>query len=64
MTRRSKSIDVRRTGATVTGAHVTGGHGSSSEFSETSTWSPPTKIVAKYLAPYLQERDRLAASSG
>jgi sulfide:quinone oxidoreductase len=45
-------------------AHVTGGHGSSSEFSETSTWSPPTKIVAKYLAPYLQERDRLAASSG
>jgi sulfide:quinone oxidoreductase len=43
-------------------AHVTGGHGSSSEISETSTWSPPTKIVAKYLAPYLQERDRLAAS--
>ncbi len=35
-------------------AHVTGGHGSTSEFSETSTWSPPTKIVAKYLAPYLQ----------
>jgi sulfide:quinone oxidoreductase len=43
-------------------AHVTGGHGSSSEITETPAWSPATKIVAKYLAPYLDERDRLAAS--
>jgi sulfide:quinone oxidoreductase len=40
-------------------AHITGGHGSSSEISDTPTWSPPTKIVAKYLAPYLDERDRV-----
>jgi sulfide:quinone oxidoreductase len=44
-------------------AHVTGGHGSTSEFSEAPTWSPPTKITAKYLAPYLCERDRLTASA-
>jgi len=30
-------------------AHVTGGHGSSSTISEQPTWSPPTKIAAKYL---------------
>jgi sulfide:quinone oxidoreductase len=41
-------------------AHVTGGHGSSSEISETPTWSPPSKIAAKYLAPYLESRDRAA----
>ncbi|MGN6169164.1 MAG: FAD-dependent oxidoreductase, partial [Solirubrobacteraceae bacterium] len=39
-------------------AHITGGHGSTSEVSETPTWSPPTKIVAKYLAPYLESRDQ------
>ncbi|HEY7829618.1 MAG TPA: FAD-dependent oxidoreductase [Solirubrobacteraceae bacterium] len=39
-------------------AHLTGGHGFSSEISDTPTWSPPSKIAAKYLAPYLQERDR------
>jgi sulfide:quinone oxidoreductase len=44
-------------------AHITGGHGSSSEITETPTWSPPTKIAAKYLAPYLEERDRMAAST-
>jgi sulfide:quinone oxidoreductase len=38
-------------------AHITGGHGFSSEITETPTWSPPSKIAAKYLAPYLQERD-------
>jgi sulfide:quinone oxidoreductase len=41
-------------------AHVTGGHGSSSEVSEAPTSAPPTKIVAKYLAPYLESRDRAA----
>jgi sulfide:quinone oxidoreductase len=44
-------------------AQITGGHGSSSAFSETPTWSPATKIAAKYLAPYLEARDRLAVST-
>ena len=35
------------------------GHGSSSQLTGTPTWSPPTKIAAKYLAPYLHD---LAAS--
>jgi sulfide:quinone oxidoreductase len=39
-------------------AHITGGHGFSSEITDTPTWSPPSKIATKYLAPYLQERDR------
>jgi len=43
-------------------AHVTGGYGSSSELSELPTWSPGTKIAAKYLAPYLEARDRVAAT--
>jgi sulfide:quinone oxidoreductase len=41
-------------------AHITGGHGSSSEVSESPTWSPATKIAAKHLAPYLDARDRAA----
>jgi sulfide:quinone oxidoreductase len=44
-------------------AHVTGGHGSSSHVSEEPTWSPPTKIAAKYLAPYLESREQAATSS-
>ena len=39
-------------------AHLTGGHGFSSEITDTPTWSPPTKIAAKYLAPYLDGLDR------
>jgi sulfide:quinone oxidoreductase len=39
-------------------AHITGGQGFSSEIADTPTWSPPSKIAAKYLAPYLRERDR------
>ena len=39
---------------------VTGGHGASSESGDSPTWSPSTKIAARYLAPYLQERDRVA----
>jgi sulfide:quinone oxidoreductase len=41
-------------------AHITGGHGSSSEVSEAETSEPPAKIVAKYLAPYLESRDQAA----
>jgi sulfide:quinone oxidoreductase len=37
-------------------AVLTGGHGSSSEVSGEPLWQPPTKIVAKYLAPYLEQR--------
>jgi sulfide:quinone oxidoreductase len=36
-------------------AHITGGQGFSSEVSDAPTWSPPTKIDARYLAPYLAE---------
>jgi len=40
-------------------AHLTGGHAFSSKFTETSMWSAPTKIAAKYLAPYLERLDRV-----
>ncbi len=39
-------------------ARISGGQGFSSEISDRPTWSPPTKIAAKYLAPYLDARDR------
>jgi sulfide:quinone oxidoreductase len=39
-------------------ARITGGQGFSSEITDTATWSPPTKIVAKYLAPYLDQQDK------
>ncbi len=39
-------------------AHLTGGHGFSSELTDAPTWSPPSKIAAKYLAPYLDGLDR------
>jgi sulfide:quinone oxidoreductase len=39
-------------------AQIAGGHGFSSEITDGPTWTPPTKIAAKYLAPYLEERDR------
>jgi len=42
-------------------ARITGGQGFSSEISETSSWSPPSKIAAKYLAPYLDQLDRASA---
>jgi sulfide:quinone oxidoreductase len=41
-------------------ARITGGHGSNSEVSETPIWWPATKISAKYLAPYLESRERAA----
>lgn len=43
-------------------AHITGGHGFSSEITDAPTWDPPSKIAAKYLAPYLDARDRELAS--
>jgi sulfide:quinone oxidoreductase len=39
-------------------AKITGGQGFSSEITDTPTWDPPSKIAAKYLAPYLEGRDR------
>lgn len=44
-------------------AHVTGGHGWASQVTRTATWSPPTKIAAHYLAPYLEKRDRIARTA-
>jgi sulfide:quinone oxidoreductase len=38
-------------------AHVTGGHGSSSTVSDHPPHAHPAKIEARYLAPYLEERD-------
>ena len=42
-------------------AQITGGQGFSSEFGESPTWSPPSKIVARYLGPYLDSLDREGA---
>lgn len=44
-------------------AHLTGGHGSSSKISDTPTPDHPAKIAAKYLAPYLEQRERIAGST-
>jgi sulfide:quinone oxidoreductase len=44
-------------------AHIAGGHGFSSEITDTPTWSPPTKIAAKYLAPYLDALDRASTAT-
>jgi sulfide:quinone oxidoreductase len=44
-------------------AHVAGGHGFSSEITDTPTWSPPTKIAAKYLAPYLDALDHQSTAT-
>lgn len=43
-------------------AHITGGYGFSSEITDAPTWSPPSKIAAKYLAPYLEKHDRQISS--
>jgi sulfide:quinone oxidoreductase len=42
-------------------ARITGGQGFSSEIADAPSWSPASKIAAKYLAPYLDARDREAA---
>jgi sulfide:quinone oxidoreductase len=44
-------------------ARITGGQGFSSEITDSPTWSPPRKLAAKYLAPYLEERDQEAAAA-
>lgn len=44
-------------------AHITGGQGFSSEITDTPSSSPPSKIAAKYLTPYLEERDRESVAS-
>jgi sulfide:quinone oxidoreductase len=44
-------------------ARITGGHGFSSEITDSPTWDPPNKIAAKYLAPYLDARDRAQIAS-
>jgi sulfide:quinone oxidoreductase len=43
-------------------ARVTGGHGAASEASRDPLWAPAAKIAAKYLAPYVDERDRAGAA--
>lgn len=39
-------------------AEITGGRGFSSELTEEPSWDSPAKIAARYLAPYLDQRDR------
>lgn len=41
-------------------ARITSGRPTHSQISATPLWSPPTKIAAKYLAPYLESLDRSA----
>ncbi len=38
-------------------AEIVGDHRPNSKISDTPTWSPPSKIVARYLAPYLEALD-------
>ncbi|HWJ51177.1 MAG TPA: FAD-dependent oxidoreductase, partial [Solirubrobacteraceae bacterium] len=45
-------------------ARITGGQGFSSEITDEPTWSPPSKIAAKYLAPYLERLDRDVVAAG
>jgi sulfide:quinone oxidoreductase len=45
-------------------ASITGGHGFSSEVTDAPTWSPPAKIAARYLAPYLAAQDLKGANPG
>ena len=45
-------------------ARITGGRGFDSEVNDKATWSPPSKIAARYLAPYLDEHDKRHAVSG
>jgi sulfide:quinone oxidoreductase len=40
-------------------ARIIGGRGFSSEVTDAPSWPPPSKLAARYLAPYLAERDRL-----
>lgn len=42
-------------------ARITGGHGFSSEVSLEPIWTPPRKISARYLAPYLERLDKKCA---
>jgi sulfide:quinone oxidoreductase len=44
-------------------AYITGGHGFQSQIRDEPTWSPATKIAARFLAPYLEQRDRTAGHS-
>lgn len=44
-------------------AHITGGHGSSSVITDAPPSTAPSKIAAKYLAPYLSELDRISSAT-
>ena len=44
-------------------AEITGGQGFSSQITDEATWSPPSKIAAKYLGPYLDRLSREAVTA-
>jgi sulfide:quinone oxidoreductase len=39
-------------------AQIADRRGFSLEIADTPSWSPPSKIAARYLAPYLDQQDR------
>jgi sulfide:quinone oxidoreductase len=39
-------------------ARIAGGQGFASEITDAPTWSPPSKIASRYLAPYIEGLDR------
>jgi sulfide:quinone oxidoreductase len=43
-------------------ARITGGQGFSSEITDEPTWSPPSKVASKYLAPYLDQLEHSGAA--
>lgn len=43
-------------------AQITGGQGFSSRITTEPTWTPPRKIAANYLAPYLEDRERVGGA--
>jgi sulfide:quinone oxidoreductase len=45
-------------------AKITGGQGFTSDVTDTPTWSPPSKIAARYLAPYLDRLDHEVVAAG
>ncbi len=44
-------------------ARRSGGHAFDSTFSMSPTWDPPSKISSRYLAPYLEEREKSGATA-
>ena len=44
-------------------ARITGGQGFSSDITDAPTWSPPSKVASKYLAPRIEQYEREHSST-